>query len=326
MRIPSLAVLSLLAAASVSAAPCDELVLAAEFGEVAKLPALVAGGADPSCWSDFYGRTPLGGAVYSERLESAKKLLELGANPNGVTHFGAGTPLSIAASKGYWEAFYLLLGAKGIDPSAKSPKGEAPIVDVFVGCGGSGKGPQEVGRAVDALLAAGADRYVKDSYGSNIAYRAAASCSDAKLAMRLRSLGLPLKGGPGTWDFPAFCSLAHESDDATIALLPLLDVMAADGEPLEASGTGKFRDAPLACAVSAANSPLVQWLLHKGADPLQRIPKQGLMGLIATETVLDAAERIAADPGSVWTSGTGRAASNLPRILAYVRIAAARRR
>jgi len=100
-----------------------DLFTAAAYGITDVIPDLVNSGSVDAC--DSCGATPLFWAVWALHLETAKALLDNGADPNKATH-GGETPLHIAADVGDKEMVELLL-SYGADISPKNNDQETPL-------------------------------------------------------------------------------------------------------------------------------------------------------------------------------------------------------
>jgi RNA polymerase sigma factor (sigma-70 family) len=102
------------------------LIRAAERGDVALIDLLVERGAalDGPCACAGH-ETPLWAALASGRCDAARRLLELGADPNRRA-FAGHTALHVAAIRGLSDAVPALL-AHGADPAAVSHSGETPL-------------------------------------------------------------------------------------------------------------------------------------------------------------------------------------------------------
>jgi ankyrin repeat protein len=102
----------------------DELLEAAENGDLIKVQTLLENGANPNA-KDNAGRTPLHIAALWGRVEIVKLLLERDVNPNAKDNYGD-TPLHIAALWGHVEIVKILL-ERGADPNAKDNDEHIPL-------------------------------------------------------------------------------------------------------------------------------------------------------------------------------------------------------
>ena len=120
-----------------------ELMIAARAGDLEKVRALLASGAEP----DPTGiATPLFFAAQGGHLEIAAILLDSGADPNALSNLG--TPLNIAARRGHLEIVSSLL-QKGADPKLESGEFDnTPLHEAAI------KGAVEIGQL---LIDHGAD-------------------------------------------------------------------------------------------------------------------------------------------------------------------------
>ena len=101
------------------------LISWARKGDVAKIRALLAAGANPNA-VDEKGRTALMGAAYKGNAEIAKALLDAGANPNAAKN-NKDTALMYAAGGEYSEVAKMLLDA-GANPNAVNDEGGTALV------------------------------------------------------------------------------------------------------------------------------------------------------------------------------------------------------
>jgi cytohesin len=141
-----------------------QLFDAARDGEIEKIKALIADGADVNC-EVWEGCTPLHIAVIRNRKNAVELLIANGADVNvkseesslieDMLSSTASTPLQIAALKGYSEITELLL-SKGADVNAKADNGNTALHYALFA------GHKSV---VELLLANGADRSLKDRDG-----------------------------------------------------------------------------------------------------------------------------------------------------------------
>ncbi|MBV8516683.1 MAG: ankyrin repeat domain-containing protein [Acidobacteria bacterium] len=115
----------LLLACSVRRAEFTPLVTAARAGDVARVRALLAHGADPNAPSGENGWTPLLHAVHKSQPAAAAALLAAGADPNRAGDGGM-TPLMMAAGYGDRATVALLLG-HGAKPAAADHNGETAL-------------------------------------------------------------------------------------------------------------------------------------------------------------------------------------------------------
>jgi outer membrane protein assembly factor BamB len=112
---PATAAAAAEAAPGLLAAPVEtELHTAARLGELGRVKALVAAGAevDPA---NRYGSTPLALAAANGRLEVVRYLLSAGADPDTIDHFYGVRPLEWALQGGHREVVHLLL-TNGAEP------------------------------------------------------------------------------------------------------------------------------------------------------------------------------------------------------------------
>ena len=94
---------------------------AAKQNDAAKIRKMVAEGADPNSDKIRGNRTPLWIAAKYKRYNSAKALLEVGANPNRAQGKGV-TPLMVASSNGSYQMVLVMLKHGG-NPNQPTDEG-----------------------------------------------------------------------------------------------------------------------------------------------------------------------------------------------------------
>ncbi|MEJ2780413.1 ankyrin repeat domain-containing protein [Stygiolobus sp. CP850M] len=104
----------------------DELLEAAEFGDLIKVQTALEKGANPNTETLLTGRrTPLHKAPLNGHVEIVRVLLKRGADPNAKDNYGS-TPLHEAAKEGHVEIVKLML-ERGADPRIADNGGCIPL-------------------------------------------------------------------------------------------------------------------------------------------------------------------------------------------------------
>jgi outer membrane protein OmpA-like peptidoglycan-associated protein/ankyrin repeat protein len=135
----------------------EQLCNAAADGDLAKVSALLAKGADVNA-KDGHGNTPLMlTAAMSGSKQVAEALLAKGADVKAVNEVKQ-TALYLAARRGFVEIIEMLT-AKGADLNAKDTDGKTPLMVAI---------SQEKIESVKTLLAKGADFNAKDNLGDTV--------------------------------------------------------------------------------------------------------------------------------------------------------------
>jgi ankyrin repeat protein len=168
-------------AARAAAVPAQQVVQAAQRGDLAELRRLLAAGGDANAASGD-GMTPLHWAAERGDSAMAAALLRAKADPAAITRIGAHTPLHIAARTASAAVARQLLAA-GANPNARTTTGATALH--LAATGGSGA-------IVSAMLAKQADvNAVEQSWGQTpLMFAAAADRAEAVQAL--------LKGGANT--------------------------------------------------------------------------------------------------------------------------------
>jgi ankyrin repeat protein len=164
-----------------AAVPAQQVVQAAQRGDLAELRRLLAAGGDANATSGD-GMTPLHWAAERGDSAMAAALLRAKADPSAATRIGAHTPLHIAARTASVAVARQLLAA-GANPNARTTTGATALH--LAATGGSGA-------IVSAMLARQADvNAVEQSWGQTpLMFAAAADRPEAVQAL--------LKGGANT--------------------------------------------------------------------------------------------------------------------------------
>jgi len=146
--------------------PESNLYRAAVIGDLAEVKRLVVDcGANPNIQSAVDGGTPLHVAADRGYLRIVKFLLEHGANPNMKNNYG-NTPLHFAATYGHPEVAELLL-EHGANPNMKNNYGNTPLYFAAM------YGYPEV---VKLLLEHGANPNIQNNYGDTPLHYAVDGC------------------------------------------------------------------------------------------------------------------------------------------------------
>jgi ankyrin repeat protein len=106
------------------AGPNEDLIAAAEKGDIATVQALLAKGVDVNA-KDKDGRTALMLASWKGQVEVVKELLAKSADANAKDNYG-GTALMFAAQEDHTETVQALL-SKGADVNAADKEGNTPL-------------------------------------------------------------------------------------------------------------------------------------------------------------------------------------------------------
>jgi cytohesin len=132
----------------------DELLKAAENGNLIKVQTALENGANPNAKNNNNGSTPLHIAAYKGHVEIVKILLDRGADLNAKDNTGH-APLHWAAIEGHVDVVRVLLD-RGANPNAKNNTGHTPLHNAAY------FGHVEI---VKILLDRGADLNAKDNTG-----------------------------------------------------------------------------------------------------------------------------------------------------------------
>jgi ankyrin repeat protein len=188
-------------AAGARAATSEQVVQAAQRGDVAELKRLLAAGGDPDAASGD-GLTPLHWAAERGDSAMAAALLRAKASVAATTRIGAHTPLHVAARTASAAVARQLLAA-GADPNARTSTGATALH--LAATGGSGA-------IVEAMLARKADANATEgSWGQTpLMFAAAAGRAEAVAAL--------LKGGANPALRTATIDLTEENQRQQAAL------------------------------------------------------------------------------------------------------------
>ena len=261
---PMLVVAALVAGAITlpwTAAAADApLIEAARSGDVARLSALLAEGADAHSASPD-GTTALHWAARAASIAAVEQLLAAGADPERANRYGI-TPLALAAESGEPAVVGALLAA-GADPNTASPAGET----VLMVAARTGRVP-----LLDRLLDAGATVDAIESWRGQTALMWAAAENNDDAAARLLAAGADVEARSSGGLTPLLFAVREGQIDAARTLLAGgADVNA--GVNNTTASTGSYTPAatghtsPLALAIINAHYELAGALLDAGADP-----------------------------------------------------------
>jgi hypothetical protein len=154
----------------------NALSVAAFSGDMAKVEALIAKGADVNA-KDENGRTPLSWAAYYDKREVVELLISKGADIN-TKIAGDRTPLHEAIERGKKEVALFLI-SKGANVNAKTIYGKAPLYLA------ASEGHKDI---VEILISKGADVYAKAEGGLTPLQVAEESLSDPKVRQEIIAL------------------------------------------------------------------------------------------------------------------------------------------
>jgi len=229
-----------------AAAQLDGLRDAARLGDLERVAALLAEGADPNAYRDSY--SPLMSAAGSGHAEVVALLLQYGAEVEYRDRNGDRALLR-AAQNGHAEAVRLLLEAGAAPDSDDDPHSITPLMAA-----------SRYGHAAAArlLLAAGADPRRLDQSDASALHNAALAGSTALVVLLLAAGAEPNPPGAAPYTTP----LHYAVDDDRPEIAFLLIEAGADLEARNSDGeTALFRAA-------AFNRPtILAALLAAGADP-----------------------------------------------------------
>jgi len=210
------------------------------------------------------GTTPLHRAAEKDDVETARRLVNGGANVNSANRYGV-TPLSLACTNGDAALVELLLKA-GADANLALPGGETPLM--------TAARTGTVG-AVKALIAHGADVNAKEAKRSQTALMWAAADGNTEAVQTLIQAGADIHARLDSgWTPFLFAVREGQSDVVRVLLKAGSDVnesiqsRKASG-PRPASGAGAPRAGLTALHVAVVNAhfELASQLLDAGADP-----------------------------------------------------------
>ncbi len=255
----------------------DGLRVAAQSGDVEKMRALLATGADANAASAYDGATPVLAAVLAGKAESIPVLAATGARIDETT--ARGRPLAVALMMGWGDVVRALLAA-GADPSAR-PGEPAPLLLSIEG------GDVET---VRALLERGADASGEGTL------TAAALTGIVPIARLLLAKGASLEGANELGLTPLGGSAYHGHEEMLDFLLSSgAKVNARDGHDMTA----------LHAAARNAQLGAVTRLLGAGASPDAKT-RDGETPLLSARSprVVAALLRAGADPNAAGAGTT----------------------
>jgi len=263
--------LTFLLAAPATATTNAHLADAAEALDTATLERLLAAAPTPDDINatQVDGMTALHWAVYHDRGDLVRRLLDAGADASAANRYGV-IPLSLACANGNSEVVESLLAA-GADPNSVLPGGET----VFMTAARTGR--IEV---VEALYEAGADIYFRDPKRGQTALMWAAAEGNLEVVELLLEVGADPNATLDSGFTPLLFAVREGRIDVMEALLRAgVDVNAATprkpvkrDRPLPGGRSVKPGSTPLLVAVTNGHFELASRLLDAGADPNARTP------------------------------------------------------
>jgi len=243
--------------ATTSPVMAGKLKDAAKKGDVEDVRALLDRGIDPDVLVKDTSTLAL--AVYWNRLDVVKLLLERGADPNiGTSYPCAGCAMHSAASEARLEMLPLLL-ERGGDPNARGQRGGRPLQTALKsmrltrGEWGLKKPPHErFVSIIKALLAAGARPELEDDSGES-AWNDAAKTDDPEVFALIAETNPALVRSLGK---KLLADVARHG-------AKLIDVLVAHGVPADQDALG--------VAITLDNAAAIERLLANGVDPNEKV-------------------------------------------------------
>ncbi|MHC4302493.1 MAG: ankyrin repeat domain-containing protein [Planctomycetota bacterium] len=269
-------------------------------GDIRKIKALIAEGADVNGKEGLEGETPLHVAVIWDRKDVAQLLIANGADVNAksdapdpelsMRSSTTQTALQMAAFEGYRDMAELLL-AKGADVNAKAENGNTALhYAVFAGH-----------KAIVELLLA----------------------NEAKLNVEGRDELTPLQ--VAVWQSHEEIARLLVTDDTEVTIhlaafigdLPRLKVLIEAGEAVDANDRDGMR--PLHHAATGGNKDAVQFLIAKGADVNAKVPE--ILSDVEKELGDELQSESPKDPRAARGSEVGFAPLHFAAIDGYLKVA-----
>ena len=258
--------LTFLLAAPATATTTAHLADAAEALDTATLERLLAAAPTPDDINatQVDGMTALHWAVYHDRGDLVRRLLDAGADASAANRYGV-IPLSLACANGNSEVVESLLAA-GADPNSVLSGGET----VFMTAARTGR--IEV---VEALYEAGADIHFRDPRRAQTALMWAAAEGHLEVVELLLEVGADPNATLDSGFTPLLFAVREGRIEVMEALLRAgVDVNAATprtpvkrDRPLPGGRSVRPGSAPLLVAVTNGHFELASRLLDAGADP-----------------------------------------------------------
>ncbi|UCG33156.1 MAG: ankyrin repeat domain-containing protein [Phycisphaerales bacterium] len=228
-------------------APAGTIHVAAEQGDTAKVEQLLQRRPDLARAKDGEGMTPLHYAAYAGHLDTARLLIEKGADVSAAKNNGS-TPLHGASLHGKVEAVRLLLDS-GADVNLQNEAGYSPLLSAVAG------GQAEV---VNLLLAKGADVGATLVDGATALHRAVyGETQSLEIVKLLLANGADPNAKNPHGVTPLFMATWGEGPEIVSALI-------AGGADVNDGPQGGRT--PLMVAVSHGNEDVVKLLTEKGAE------------------------------------------------------------
>src|SRR5687768_14558441 len=235
----------------------DAFYIAIRANDLAKLDALLNGGANANVADPRGGATPLMYAAAVGSVEAMTRLLDKGATVNGSNSTGA-TALMWAATD---LAKVKLLLSRGADATAASQRGRTALFSAARSDGSAA--------IVRLLLDAGSDVKAVDAFKQSILH-AATLGNDTETVRLILGAG----GDARAVDAAGFTPLIHAASNRNLDVVRLLLAKGADVNARSADGSFQKVKAgsialglwtPLNAAASLATTDLVKMLLDAGA-------------------------------------------------------------
>jgi ankyrin repeat protein len=177
----------------------DALLAAVESGDIAKVEALLAGGARVNSTGTEFGQTPLGVAASRDYMPMVQYLLAHGAdvklrdNYGGTALHTVGWDATIYSPPGGDPEIVRLLISKGADPNSKDNNGNTPLHELVR------TGDSKHVEVANALLSADADVNARNENGETpliTLLKVEAGCSSMfKLAAALPNIDALMRAG-----------------------------------------------------------------------------------------------------------------------------------
>ncbi len=224
------------------------------------------------------GMTALHWAVYHDRLDLVRRLLDAGADASAANRYGV-IPLSLACANGNAEVASALLAA-GADPNAVLPGGET----VFMTAARTGR--IEV---VEALYEAGADIRFREPKRGQTALMWAAAEGNLEVVELLLEVGADPNATLDSGYTPLLFAVREGRSEVMEALLRAgVDVNGATprkavkrDRPLPGGRSVRPGSTPLLVAVTNGHFELAARLLDAGADPNASNPGYTALHMLA---------------------------------------------